>query len=524
MINCFVKPTVWKQTKKLGTCSVLSLACCFIAVFTGLLVPSISYGDDHIVDKDDEVILISSILNVRSKAEISTPYSANVKGSVSYGTEGIILSGPVVGVKYTWYEVQWETEDNLRGWSAYIINGCKTMITTERAEKKDRLVDELFGLDPDQTNHDYNDYGCRPHNYPNTLDGYYGGHAGWDVQTKAEYDPRRNHMFYSLTSGIVIRADEGDAQNNSVIAVYNADDEKTTLYLHASSVYVSVDSEVEVRSLLGKQGDTGNATGPHVHIEVREGKTPNPSPGIAGSGRSGHLNVDPVPYLFEAINFHPNQRVRIVGFKRSSDVNRDARVDLLDLLLVWKNIGELRKDTEQYDLNDDGVIDKLDVVEVAKNLDDSADTSAAPAVNVQTPNVRVSHQMVQQWLNIMHEVDDGSFAFKRAIVRIEKLLTRVIPERTVLLPNYPNPFNPETWIPYQLAASADVRVSIYSADGKLVRTLVLGHQPMGNYQGKNRAAYWDGRNALGEPVASGVYFYTLTAGEFKSTRKMLVRK
>ena len=92
------------------------------------------------------------------------------------------------------------------------------------------------------------------------------------------------------------------------------------------------------------------------------------------------------------------------------------------------------------------------------------------------------------------------------------------------LPNYPNPFNPETWIPYQLAASADVSISIYAADGKLVRTLSLGHQPVGIYESRSRAAYWDGRNALGEPVASGLYFYTLTAGEFSTTRKMLIRK
>ena len=98
------------------------------------------------------------------------------------------------------------------------------------------------------------------------------------------------------------------------------------------------------------------------------------------------------------------------------------------------------------------------------------------------------------------------------------------PKKTSLLPNYPNPFNPETWIPYQLSAPANVTISIYAADGRLVRRLDLGHQPAGNYESRSRAAYWDGRNALGEPVASGVYFYTLTADEFTVTRKMLIRK
>ena len=95
---------------------------------------------------------------------------------------------------------------------------------------------------------------------------------------------------------------------------------------------------------------------------------------------------------------------------------------------------------------------------------------------------------------------------------------------TALLANYPNPFNPETWIPYQLSEPAEVSVSIYSVDGKLVRTLELGQVPSGVYSDKERAAYWDGRNAAGEPVASGVYFYTLRAGDFSATRKMVIRK
>ena len=98
------------------------------------------------------------------------------------------------------------------------------------------------------------------------------------------------------------------------------------------------------------------------------------------------------------------------------------------------------------------------------------------------------------------------------------------PDETALLHNYPNPFNPETWIPYQLAESAEVTVHIYAASGVLVRTLALGHQPAGIYQHRSRAVYWDGKNEVGESVASGVYFYTLTAGDFAATRKMLIRK
>ena len=100
----------------------------------------------------------------------------------------------------------------------------------------------------------------------------------------------------------------------------------------------------------------------------------------------------------------------------------------------------------------------------------------------------------------------------------------VLPNETALLSNYPNPFNPETWIPYQLAAATDVTVTIYDVRGVVVRRLALGHQTVGFYQSRARAAHWDGRNQLGEKVASGLYFYTLTAGEFTATGKMLIRK
>ena len=98
------------------------------------------------------------------------------------------------------------------------------------------------------------------------------------------------------------------------------------------------------------------------------------------------------------------------------------------------------------------------------------------------------------------------------------------PESTGVLANYPNPFNPETWIPYQLSEPSEVTLRIYTVSGTLVRTLDLGHQLAGLYHEQGRAAYWDGKNAVGESVASGVYFYTLTAGDFIGTRKMLIMK
>ena len=101
---------------------------------------------------------------------------------------------------------------------------------------------------------------------------------------------------------------------------------------------------------------------------------------------------------------------------------------------------------------------------------------------------------------------------------------QLVRSETVLLPNYPNPFNPETWIPYQLAKPAEVTLTIYNMRGVVVRTIALGHQAAGVYTSRSRAIHWDGRNMFGEKVATGLYFYTLKTGDFTATRKMLIRK
>ncbi|MCY4584313.1 MAG: T9SS type A sorting domain-containing protein, partial [Chloroflexi bacterium] len=98
------------------------------------------------------------------------------------------------------------------------------------------------------------------------------------------------------------------------------------------------------------------------------------------------------------------------------------------------------------------------------------------------------------------------------------------PNQNLLLQNYPNPFNPETWIPYQLSEDSSVSVSIYDTTGQLIRTLSLGFQSTGFYNSRGRAAYWDGRNALGERVASGIYFYQLTTPSFQQTRRLVIVK
>ena len=203
----------------------------------------------------------------------------------------------------------------------------------------------------------------------------------------------------------------------------------------------------------------------------------------------------------------------------AEDINKDGIVNIQDLVLVASNFGQTGENAA--DVNADGVVNVVDLTLVAGAIGSGA---GAPSAWGRSLEFMPTREQVQQWLHQARQMNLTTPAYQRGILMLEQLLVMLTPKETALLPNYPNPFNPETWIPYQLAEPAEVTVSIYAADGRLVRTLALGHQPVDMYQSRGHAAYWDGRNALGEPVASGVYFYTLTADHFTATRKMLIRK
>ena len=200
------------------------------------------------------------------------------------------------------------------------------------------------------------------------------------------------------------------------------------------------------------------------------------------------------------------------------DINGDGVVNIQDLVLVAAQFGQIGEN--KADVNGDGFVNIQDIVVVAAAFSNAfaASTIRRDASKHLTPEV------VQQWLDAAKRLARTDPTVHRSIAVLETLLAALTPKKTVLLPNYPNPFNPETWIPYQLAKRTDVSISIYSADGKLVRTLKLEQQVAGVYESRNRAAYWNGKNEVGESVASGLYFYTLTAGEFTATRKMFIVK
>ena len=203
----------------------------------------------------------------------------------------------------------------------------------------------------------------------------------------------------------------------------------------------------------------------------------------------------------------------------SEDVNADGVVDVQDLVYVAQQYGQTG--TTAADVNGDGVVNIDDLILVAAALD--ADAAAAPSLYSDALE-QFSVSDVQLWLSQARQRDVADPSVRKGILFLEQLLASIVPKETVLLANYPNPFNPETWIPYQLAKPAEVTITIYAINGQAVRTLALGHQVAGMYQSRSRAAYWDGKNELGEAVASGLYFYTLTAGDFSATRKMLIRK
>ena len=185
----------------------------------------------------------------------------------------------------------------------------------------------------------------------------------------------------------------------------------------------------------------------------------------------------------------------------SGDVDRNDSVDIFDLVLIGLHFGEKTVPVAAPSIHIvSGIFNATPVSEIAKRPDArailmeaetgrhlrAALTELEGLPNV-TPEVRLVTDLLRQWL-----IANGEIAAD-----------------TKLLPNYPNPFNPETWIPYQLAHAAEIQISIYDIMGQRVRLLEVGHQHAGVYTNRSEAAYWDGRNDAGEFVTSGVYFYTL---------------
>ena len=215
------------------------------------------------------------------------------------------------------------------------------------------------------------------------------------------------------------------------------------------------------------------------------------------------------------------------GVKASGDVNNDGIVNILDLVLVGQNLGQKPPSNPRVDVNRDGQVNVLDLVLVAERLGEKV--AAAPTQIDTLASSTFSAEeiiVVRRALKELEAIPEKSQNVKVAIQFLRIWLTNAnqsVPE-TKLLPNYPNPFNPETWIPYQLAEAGDVSVKIYDVGGRLVCTIPVGFKPIGYYLTRERAVYWDGRNEIGESVSSGVYFLQLVTGDFSATRQIVMLK
>ena len=200
------------------------------------------------------------------------------------------------------------------------------------------------------------------------------------------------------------------------------------------------------------------------------------------------------------------------------DLNSDGTVDNTDAGLVADAMGT---SNARYDVNGDGTVNFLDLLLVFDNRDPGA-AGAPTIVGMKMSAAQID--IIEEQIDLLIATNDRSPSAMRVLVYLQQLLVTARPEKTQLLANYPNPFNPETWIPYELATDTNVRLTIYNTQGVVIRSLQFGHQSAGYYVGRDRAAYWDGRNALGEQVASGLYFYQLETDEMSLMRKMVILK
>ena len=207
------------------------------------------------------------------------------------------------------------------------------------------------------------------------------------------------------------------------------------------------------------------------------------------------------------------------------DVNKDGIVDMRDLVLVVANLGDIRIfdrliAVPRANVDGKGPVDIADVVLVAQHFGErTIFAAAAPKL----PTAGDVH-LLKRLLADARGADDGTQTFRDGIHVLDQLASMAAPRQTALLPNYPNPFNPETWIPFELANDTDVTIRIYNATGDTIRVLDLGWQPAGLYYAASRAAHWDGRDAFGETVSSGVYFYELASESDREVRRMVIRK
>lgn len=244
----------------------------------------------------------------------------------------------------------------------------------------------------------------------------------------------------------------------------------------------------------------------------------------------------------EVVVTNPNGQAATIEFTYIDfpgwDVDKNGTVNVFDLVGVAGQFAQTGPGLSG-DVDGNEEVNIFDLVAVASHFGEDTVAAAPPHISLNPGEAwAVQPQPGGQSLDV-----DASVRLRTALTELERLsetnppmllaatLLRQwlvtageIPTDTTLLLNYPNPFNPETWIPYHLAKSTEVKIFIYNILGQPVRRLEIGHRHAGEYIERSQAVYWDGRNDTGELVTSGIYFYTIEAGDFTATRKMVIGK
>ena len=233
-----------------------------------------------------------------------------------------------------------------------------------------------------------------------------------------------------------------------------------------------------------------------------------------------------------AVEASVDQTVQILAAD-PCDVNLDGTVDIFDLVPVVQQLKQIEFENPRLDVNSDDIIDLLDLILVGQCFDQP---KGAPAVLVTNEPMIISKPelafqlvgMIDGWIQEAQQMAVNpivkAVGFEEGVLILQRIKDQLRPSETVLLANYPNPFNPETWIPYRLSQPGDVTIMIYDVDGLLIRRLDHGPQPAGYHEHKGQAVYWNGKTETGEIAASGTYFYTIKTNHYHQTRKMLVLK
>jgi len=205
----------------------------------------------------------------------------------------------------------------------------------------------------------------------------------------------------------------------------------------------------------------------------------------------------------------------------TGDVNGDNTVNIFDLVIAAGSFGKMGAGI-MGDVNGDESVNIFDLVIVAGNFGKSL--AAAPAMISKIELTTEQKHHIASAIAQLKSNSNRSSAEKMTLNVLQSILPEKLPTRTQLLANYPNPFNPETWFPFQLGQDSQVTAKIYDVTGQQIRMIELGRLAAGNYVESNRAIYWDGKTNTGEFVSSGTYFYQIQAGDYTQTRKMVILK